>query len=632
MCGIVGIACRDPRRMLDDARVRRMTRALAHRGPDGEGLHTGPGIALGIRRLSIVDLATGDQPIANEDGSIVVVCNGEIYNAPELRAELSARGHRFRTQSDVEPIVHLYEEGGPESVRFLRGMFAFAVWDGRHRTLMLARDRLGIKPLHYADVPDGLAFASEYKALVAGALIEPTLDPGAVSDLFRFGFVSGARTMARGIRRVPPGRYVLYRDGALREREYWALPDPEPDAERRSGDAWAEAVRAKLDESVRIHLRSDVPVGAWLSTGLDSSGVTSLAARATGQRLSTFSLGFADPGADELRREPTLDRFAGWDLANERVESGLDALAELPAAVWYTEDPTTSGLEVVRLALARASARRVKVVLTGEGADETFAGYPWLSWQRLVAPLMLVPTAARRLVVDGLGLDAWRPRVGQVLRSEPRLTLDRYALLSGPLGGADGGECVLTPSAREAIARSPRHRAALDVPTTGTVTARLLRLDLTFRLPGLITHTLDRVSMAYGLEARVPFLDHELVELAARVPTAVHRPLFTDKAVLRRALAGVLPPEILRRRKRGLIAPYGAWLQRPLPPFAEELLSDAGLRDTGWFDPRAVRANLEAHRRGRRGRASRLMAVLVVQTWLDVFVRGRAPSLASAGA
>jgi asparagine synthase (glutamine-hydrolysing) len=632
MCGIVGIACRDPRRTPDAARLRRTTRALAHRGPDGEGVHAAPGIALGIRRLSIVDLLTGDQPIANEDGSIVVVCNGEIYNAPELRAELSARGHRFRTQSDVEPIVHLYEEGGAESVRFLRGMFAFALWDGRHRTLMLARDRLGIKPLHYADMPDGLAFASEYKALVAGGLIEPALDPGAVSDLFRFGFVAGDRTMARGIMRVPPGRYVLYRAGTLREHEYWALPDPEPDAERRSSDAWAETIRAKLEESVRIHLRSDVPVGTWLSTGLDSSGVTGLAARATGQRLSTFSLGFVDPEADELRRAPTLDRFDGWDLANERVESGDDALAGLPAALWYTEDPTTSGIEVVRMTLAGASARRVKVVLTGEGADEIFAGYPWLSWQRLVAPLMLVPTAARRLAVDGLGLDAWRPRIAQVLRAAPRLTLDRYALLSGPLGGADGGDGVLTSSAREAIERSPGPPGAVGVLTTGTALARLLRLDLTFRLPGFIVHTLDRASMAYGLEARVPFLDHELVEAAARVPVALHRPLFTDKAILRRALAGVLPPEILRRRKRGLTAPYAGWLRRPLPPFAEELLSDAGLRDTGWFDPRAVRATLEAHRRGRRGQASRLMAVLVVQTWLDVFARGHTPSPAAAGA
>src|SRR5262245_40010470 len=224
MCGIAGIACRDPRRPMDVDRLRRMTQSLQHRGPDADGTYLGPGIALGMRRLSIVDLATGDQPIASEDGSVVVVCNGEIYNAPELRAGLIARGHRFRTASDVEPIVHLYEDGGADSIRFLRGMFAFALWDARSRTLMLARDRFGIKPLHYAERPDGLAFASEYKALVAGGLVRPALDAAAVSELFQFGFVSGARTMARGVMRVLPGRYLLYRDGSLHERAYWALP------------------------------------------------------------------------------------------------------------------------------------------------------------------------------------------------------------------------------------------------------------------------------------------------------------------------------------------------------------------------------------------------------------------------
>ncbi|MGH7607617.1 MAG: asparagine synthase (glutamine-hydrolyzing), partial [Gemmatimonadales bacterium] len=293
MCGICGLATSDPRRPVDERLVERMAAALIHRGPDGEGTYVSSGVGLGVRRLAIVDLETGDQPIANEDGSIVVVCNGEIYNHVELRAELIQAGHRFRTRSDVETIAHLYEDLGPDCVHRLRGMFAFALWDVARARLMLARDRLGIKPLVWAHTRDGLAFASEFKALLAGGLIEPALAPGAVEDLFTWGWVVTPRSSCAGVLRLPAGHVLLYENGREELRRWWAPPFvDERDRPRLSEGEWAEGLLARLEEAVRIHLRSDVPVGAWLSGGIDSSGVAALAARTLGRTVDTFSLEF----------------------------------------------------------------------------------------------------------------------------------------------------------------------------------------------------------------------------------------------------------------------------------------------------------------------------------------------------
>jgi asparagine synthase (glutamine-hydrolysing) len=628
MCGICGVVARDSSGPIDGPMLERMTDILRHRGPDGRGFLRAPGVGLGVQRLSIVDLETGDQPIAGEDGTVTLVCNGEIYNSPELRTELEGRGHRFRTRSDVEVIVHLYEEQGVECLHRLRGMFAFALWDGPRRRVMLARDRLGIKPLHYAVGPDGLYFGSELKAILESGRIAREVDVHALDDLFTLGFVVAPRTLFKTIRRLLPGEYLLYAEGVVSTHRYWhpRFPPRGAPLPGRSAHEWAECLRAKLDECVRIHLRSDVPVGTWLSAGVDSSGITSLARRATGGPLQTFTLGFEDPAYDEVGHQKTLDQFPGYDLVNERAVCGANSFELYPKALWHTEDPSAAGIEIPRLILSEASARRVKVVLTGEGADEIFGGYPWFRWDRLLRPLAALPLPVRRLMLLGSLIPTWQPRGSRVLMAPRTMSLTRYRHLIGPVR-EDAHEAILSPAVRLGAGPGQDGPWLADGEIRDwTSFAQLQHYEMTVRMPDFVVHTLDRLSMAHGLEARVPFLDHELVELCAQIPPRLKLRGSQEKYILRQALRGALPPEILGRNKRGLQAPVRGWLRGPLPPFAEDLLSPDRLRDKGYFAPDAVRALLEGYRR-QTGPAEgpSLLSVLAIQLWDELFVRGRGP-------
>jgi len=619
MCGICGVVAADPRRPIDAAMVRAMTDTLWHRGPDGEGYHVTDGVGLGMRRLSIVDLETGDQPIASEDGSIVLVCNGEIYNHVELRRELERAGHRFRTRSDVEVILHLYEDRGPSCVEALRGMFAFALWDGSRRRLVLARDRLGIKPLHYAIAPDGLYFGSEAKAILASGAIVPKVDAAAMHELFTFGFPLGPRTMIESVRRLAPAHVLVYEAGAITMTRYWD-PGPSP-GERalvRSDDEWAEALFACLDESVRLHMRSDVPVGAWLSPGLDSSGIVALMCRHATAQIRTFSLGFEDPDADELRTNRTLDQFDGYPLSPERGYSSNEDFVRLPETIWDNEDPSTTGLEVPRLVLSELAGERVKVVLTGEGADELFGGYFWYALDRTLAPLGLLPQGVRSLAVGPWMRARW-PWGSRVLLAPRTLGRSRLAAMIGP---PTGGLALLRPELREAgrAAGTEITGDSDDAPHHHRTNA-LRRLDLATRLPDLVVHNLDRQSMAASLEARVPFLDHHVVELAMRIPPAVLLRGREPKHLLRHALARVLPAELARRRKRGMTAPRHQWLRGPLPEFAADALSSERIRATGYFDETAVSALLAEHRSARVNAGDLLLGVLGVQLWDSMFMQ-----------
>jgi asparagine synthase (glutamine-hydrolysing) len=629
MCGICGIAAADPRRPIDAETVRAMTDTLWHRGPDGEGYHVTDGVGLGMRRLSIVDLATGDQPIASEDGSVVLVCNGEIYNHVELRRELERAGHRFNTRSDVEVIVHLYEDRGLACVEALRGMFAFALWDDAKRRLLLARDRMGIKPLHYAVTHDGLYFGSEAKAILASGSVVPTLDAAAMHELFTFGFPLAPRTMIEAVRRLPPAHVLTYRAGAMTMSRYWHPGPPADDAApTRSADEWAEALFACLDESVRLHMRSDVPVGAWLSPGLDSSGIVALMCRHVTTKIRTFSLGFDDPDADELRANRTLDQFDGFPLVAERGQSSNDDFARLPEALWHNEDPSTTGLEVPRLVLSELAGARVKVVLTGEGADELFGGYFWYALDRTLAPLGLLPQRVRSLAVGPRMRARW-PWASRVLVAPRALGGPRWAAMIGP---PEGGLALLRPELRAAAARAAS--AAMTDDSGDAVphhrTNALRRLDLATRLPDLVVHNLDRQSMAASLEARVPFLDHHVVELAMRIPPSVLLRRREPKHLLRRALSRVLPPELVRRRKRGMTAPRHGWLRGPLPEFAADALSPERVRATGYFDASAVSALLAEHRAARVNAGDLLLGVIGVQLWDAMFMHGALRPPASA--
>jgi asparagine synthase (glutamine-hydrolysing) len=610
-----------------------MAAALEHRGPDSRGVHSGPGIGLGVQRLAIVDLATGDQPIGNEDGSILAICNGEIYNHVALREWLEARGHRFRTNSDVEVIVHLYEEEGVESVSRLRGMFAFALWDTRRRRLWLARDRLGIKPVHYADTPTGLYFASEQKAILAAGVPPGPLDVRALDDLFLFGFIRVPGTLFCGIRRLPPGHWLLYEGGRAVVRPYWRLAEVlsrGPRHARRAED-WAEALHAKLAETVALHARADVRIGAWLSGGLDSSAVAALARRTVGP-LPSFTLGFETPAYDETRGQRLLAQIPGHELPNERVVCDVSAMQRYPEVLWHVELPSAYTPDLPRFLLAETSARHVKVVLTGEGADEVFGGYSWHRADRLLHRASTLPPWVREsLLWRGWSGTRW-PWGRRLLLAPAAMDLPRYARMAGPLGG-EARRALFSADLRSQLGGPglEAEEPAGDPFTPRDRFAALRYHDLWTRLAGYMTESLDRTTMAFGLEARVPFLDHELVELAAEIPAGLCRRRGREKYILRRAMARDLPAAIAWRRKRPLRAPVGTWLRGRLPDFAEGLLSPDRLRADGYFDAAAVQALVARHRVDPRSDGHLLWAVLGVQLWHELFRRPGGRSTVESG-
>jgi asparagine synthase (glutamine-hydrolysing) len=600
-----------------------MALALRHRGPDGEGFYRAEGVGLAVCRLAIVAPEDGDQPVANEDGTVVLACNGEIYNAPELRLELERAGHRFRTRSDVEVVVHLYEDRGDDCLHALRGMFALALWDARRRRLLLARDRLGIKSLAWALTRDGLAFGSEGKAILATGAVEPEIDPAAVDDLMRFGFVVAPRSIFHGMREMLPGERLAFRLGETRVERWWRAPLGEEPRPVRSEREWAEELRWCLEESVRLHLRADVPVAAWLSGGIDSSTIVALAAREGPGPLEVYSLGFEDPDFDELAGG-TLSEAADLPLRVHRVMLGDADFEAYPRALWHTESLTATGLEIPRWVLSEATARGHRAVLTGEGSDELLGGYWWYRVDRWARPLARVPHGVRRAALAPLRrLRPWL--VGAAL-APAAPEIDRFAAIIGPRH-LTSREALYAPDFRRRIAEArragPRPAEALPRTLPSHPFERLQCVDLNIRLSDYIERMLDRLSMAHGLEVRLPFLDPEVIDVAVRVPPRFKLRGRTEKRVLRGATKGLLPESIRRRRKRGLAAPFERWLRGPLPEFAAEMLSSECVRAKGYFEPREVAERLAAHRGGARGTGGSLLGVLVVHLWDEIFLAGR---------
>lgn len=624
MCGICGIVAFDHAQPIDPAMIHRMADSIRHRGPNSAGYHIVPGLGLGMRRLSIIDLETGDQPLSNEDNSLTVICNGEIYNHIELREQLIAAGHRFRSKSDVEVIVHLYEEYGVDCLQHLRGMFAIALWDTPRRRLFLARDRFGIKPLYYASTRDALLFGSEAKAILASGLVEGQLDPLALKDLFGFGFVTGAKTLLNSVRQLPPGHFLLCEDGKINIRQYWDMQFPaHAEFPAKSEAEWADQLHGQLAESVRLHLRSDVPVGAWLSGGLDSSAITSLMRQWVGSPVKTFGVRFENPHCDELGRVRTLDRFPGYELSNQIIICRDSDFERLSEAVWHAEEPTAYGLEVPRLMLAEQTVPSIKVVVTGEGADELFGGYHWFFWERMLAPFSRLPLALRKLMVHGSGLSVLRPALARRLLGPAEMGSERYRILH--LGRFDALAGLLTPEWKQQLQSLPSNTELVKLPDGYEhwhPFNQLQYFDIKIRLPGFLLTLLDRPSMAHSVEARVPFLDHKLAEFCAQIPPSLKMKRRQEKYILRRSLERDLPPEIVWRRKFGMVAPWQTWASGKLPPFAQELLSQQALLDAGYFSPTAVQTLIKQIESGRQRLASRnLMTILIVQMWHQLFVK-----------
>lgn len=599
-----------------------MNRTLVHRGPDQEGTYTSHGVGLGIQRLAIVDLKTGDQPISSENDHCIVVCNGEIYNAPELRQALTSRGHTFKTTSDVEVIIHLWEEYGKACMNHLRGMFAFALWDARRKRLLLARDRFGIKPLYYSILPDGLYFASEQKALLKISSLSRNMDFSSLSELFTLGFVASPKTLFTAIRQLNHAHYLLFDQGKVQIEPYWSLNLMPNRTQSIPVGQLPQMIDEKLQESVHIHTRSDVPVAAWLSAGVDSSAVVAYMLQHATHPIDVYSLSYEEKSVDEFYKQRILADFSGYAIRLNKVVCRDRDFNLFPQSVWHCEDPFTSAAEISRLILARGSASEYKVVLTGEGADEVFAGYPWYSGEKVLRYFHFLPSSVRHLIADLPLVKNRFAGASQVLKGSKRMNLDRFSRLIGPPAGRE-----LLP---KLLSAQLCNKKAISAETTANTVANypsslvmLQHMDINVRLCDAIVRHLDRMTMACSLEARVPFLDHELVELSCQIPLSQRYRIGQEKMMLRKALKKRVPEEIRLRRKYSMTTPFHKWLRTDLPEFARSMFSKTMIEKKGYFNFETVESMLKTHRRGEGHYARLLMAVLGVQVWDELFVQGK---------
>lgn len=603
-----------------------MTSIMRHRGPDGEGFYRAPGVGFGVCRLSIIDLVTGDQPIFNEDATITAICNGEIYNYLELRKRLEVAGHRFGTHSDVEVIVHLYEDNPEGFLSDLRGMFGLALWDSKRRRLLLARDRFGIKPLHYSITPYGLLFGSELKTILASKLVKPTVDRAALRETFAYDFVMAPKTLITEIRRLHPGHVLSFTAGQISERAYWDVSFP-PQNEydhRLNADQWGEALQEKLAESVHIHMRSDVEVGGWLSGGIDSSAVIALMSREMQRPIQTFTLGFENRTCDEVAGQRLLDDYPAYNLVGHRRECRREHMEMLPKAIWHREQPFGLGVDISRMLISEMSSKHVKVVLTGEGSDEILGGYSWYWADKVLAHFAGLPHLIRRFASRLLTYGNRWPGAGQILMAPAEMGLPRYRALMGKPAWTDWLSALFSKGSNFIIAQGDHETGEFSLPaafSTWHPFNQLQFLDLKLRLPESIVQHLDLLSMAYSLEARVPFLDHLLVEFCASIPPWIKMRGLQEKDVLRRAMKEILPQEICRRKKFPLSAPVGDWMSGDMPDFAAELLSEQKLRDKDFFDPAFVTDLMAQHKSGRANHSRILMKIIGTQLWDELFLR-----------
>jgi asparagine synthase (glutamine-hydrolysing) len=620
MCGIAG-QVRAGGAPVEGGLIGRMCAAQEHRGPDQRGLHLDDGVGLGIQRLRVIDLDTGDQPVANEDGSVVVVLNGEIYNYAELRRELLRRGHHLATKGDTEVIAHLYEEHGVECVQRLQGMFAFAIWDRRRRRLFLARDRVGKKPLFYNLRDGALSFASELQALLQDPEVPREVDPAAVDAYLAYGYVPAPASIFRGVAKLPPAHRLVYEDGALAIERYWRL-DYSRKREIDDVEELHEQIRAALRTAVARRMTADVPVGAFLSGGIDSSAVVAAMAEQSAQPVKTFSIGFADEALNELPQARLVAERFSTDHHELVVEP--DAVAMLPKLVRHYGEPFGDHSALPCFYLAQLAREHVTVALNGDGGDESFAGYQRYSSNLLAARLEALPAGLRRalgaagtLVGGGSDPRALRSRAGRfagrLAGGRERRYLDQVQVFDAAARAAlytPELAAQVVPSAADEVLLGPWREAS-----GAELLDQLLELDAGVYLPGDLLPKIDISTMAYALEARSPLLDHELLELAASIPPAHKARGAQRKIALRGALRGWIPDQILDGRKQGFELPVARWLRGELAPFAREILLDRASAERGWLRPEGVEAMLDEHVAGGADRGRKLWALLTLELW-----------------
>jgi len=599
-----------------------MTGVLEHRGPDDEGFHIaeyddGSAVGLGFRRLSIIDLNTGNQPIGNEDGSLQVVLNGEIYNYRELRAELIGRGHRFATNSDTEVIVHLYEELGARCVERLNGMFAFALWDEKDRRLLLARDRFGKKPLYYADLGDALLFGSELKALLQHPRCPRELDFPSLSRYLALEYVPTPRAIFDGVSKLPGGHYLLWHEGRTSVEQYWDLSFAS-DGDNRSDEDYVEEFRDLFREAVRRRLVSDVPLGAFLSGGIDSSSVVAMMSEALpAGAVKTFSIGFEDSSFDESTYARRVADHFGTDH-HETVLTQSAMVDLLPTVTEFLDEPFADPSVLPTYLLSRHTRESVTVALGGDGSDELLAGYPTFPADRFATlyPLprvlnerIVIPLADRMPVsTKNFSVDF---KLKRFLRGAGSPTSERHATWLGSFTPAEQ-ETLLT--SRPADPFGEQHSAFENAPTTDRV-ERLLYVYAKTYLQDDILVKVDRASMACSLEVRAPFLDVDLVEFLGRVPARLKLRRLETKHLLKRAMAGILPPGIAERPKKGFGIPIADWLKGGLREALQDELSPGRVREQGIFEPAVVERYVSEHMSGRSDHRKPLWTLFVFQLW-----------------
>ncbi|MHB8893953.1 MAG: asparagine synthase (glutamine-hydrolyzing) [Candidatus Geothermincolia bacterium] len=623
MCGICGFLVRDGGSPVTPELINRMQRVMRHRGPDESGAYVQGRIGLGHNRLSIIDLATGHQPIENEDGTKRIIFNGEIYNYPELRRDLLARGHRFTTHSDTEVILHLYEEFGPASLQHLRGMFAFAIWDSADGSLFLARDRLGKKPLYYAGNDQWFCFASEIKSLLVTDRVPRELNLPSVDQYISLNYTIGPRTMLRHVDKLLPGHYILLRDGDAVQQPYWDFAEARET--NQSFSQCYEHMTELIEESVRIRLMSEVPLGAFLSGGVDSSVIVAVMTRLTGRPVKTFTVGYEDASSVS---ELGYARLVAKTLKAEHHEFVLQPgnfRDIVPEVVWHLDEPIGEYATIPLLLLSRLAKRHVTVLLSGEGADEIFAGYPIYRSMKLIEAFQRIPRLPRRFVewlllsrfTGTLKHDKYRDWLERPLESRylgnasyftPRMKSKLYT---------DGFKASLGEERVEDLVGSYYQRVQ-----GRDVLSRMLYVDTKTWLPEDLLIKADKMTMAASVELRVPFLDHKLVEFAATLPSRMKLRRSCSKYIFKKYAETMLPREIVHRPKRGFPVPLEQWLKKDLVEYARDILFDRRTTQRGIADPRYVREMIDRHVGTAENYSQNIWNLMVLEIWMRRFLDG----------
>jgi asparagine synthase (glutamine-hydrolysing) len=629
MCGIVGVVQAEGRQQYDIDDVHRMADAIVHRGPDDHGLFEDRNVVLGMRRLSIIDLEGGHQPIHNEDRTIWVVNNGEIYNYQRLRRMLIDRGHRFETNSDTEVLVHLYEEYGEDFLSHLEGMFAIALWDAKQSKLILARDRIGIKPLYYWSNNGGVAFASEIKSIITLPGYTVAVDPETLAEYSGIGYAVAPKTIFAGIQKLPPASVLIWQNNQFKISQYWS-PPTETD-ETVGYEEWAERILHEFQRSVKDHMVSDVPVGAFLSGGVDSSAVVSLMGDSSSQDLSTYSIGYRGGQAAEYYNELPYAREVaeGLGTRHSEIEVQPNVADLLPKLIWHLEEPISDSAIMTTYLVSELAAKSVKVILSGVGGDELFAGYNRYLGDHYNQKYQKVPRWCRNHVL---------PQLANLLpsgRQNRLMDLSRYAKRFINASDMDWREryryflaiadddVVDNLLKQGSTTNTNGFSIAASNESSDDELLRLFRIDWQTQLSENLLLLTDKMSMAVSLECRVPFLDHRLVELAATIPARHKLPNGRLKGLLKDSLKGVLPDSIINRRKRGFGAPVGVWFKQELIPLRNELLSRRTVDDRGLLDSKTVANICADHDRGREDYTDLILVMMNLEIWSRLFLDGK---------